>query len=365
MPKTKRKRRFRPGRLILLVAALLVVIGMACAAWGYFSLKAPGDGNKEIEFEIKEGESFDSVLDSLQEQGMIRSAQTASLYAKMTHHQMYYAGVFLLSNDMSVKDILSTISDPDNAMDQSVKFTIPEGQWAKEIAANLSKQLPFTQKQILAQWNDETYIRTLAKDYEFLDPSVLDNDAIKVKLEGYLFPETYSIDRDATLDEVTRTFLDQFKRVYDKYKAQFASSGMSVEQVVTLASIIQFESGSVQDMKEISGVFHNRLAQDMKLESSVTVCYALYDDFNSPQDCETQIDIDSPYNTYQNSGLPVGPILNPGEDAIAAALEPNDNDYLFFAADIYNVKSDPGKVYYSTNYEDHEKLVHELNLVIE
>lgn len=365
MPKAKRKRRFRVGRFILLIFAVLVILGIAAFGYGYFNLQPRGNGTKEIEFEIEEGESFDSVLRSLQEQEMIKNANVASLYAKLSHHQTYYAGVFLLNDQMSTEEILNYIADPNNIMDKSVRFTIPEGQWAKEIAKSLSKQLPYTEKEILALWNDQNYIKTLAKDYPFLDPQVLDNSELKVKLEGFLFPETYFIDRDATLDEITRIFLDQFAQVYNEYKSQFESSSMSVEQIVTLASIIQFESGSVSDMKDISSVFHNRLDQNMDLQSSVTVCYALYDDFDSPEDCETQYDIDSPYNTYLVSGLPVGPILNPGKDAIEAALEPNDTDYLFFVADIYNVKSNPGKVYYATNYEDHQKLMEELNLVIE
>ena len=365
MPKPKRKRTFHFGRLRLVVALFLLVIAGGLAAYGYVSLQPAGNGNKEVEFEVAEGESFPSVLANLEKQGIIKNANVASLYAKLTHHNTHYAGVFLLNDNMSTEQVLAYLANPENIMDQSIRFTIPEGQWAKEIAANLSKQLPFTEKQILKLWNDEAYIKTLAKSYPFLDPAALSNPDLKVKLEGYLFPETYFIERDATLDEVTRMFLDQFKAVYDQYKTQFAQSGMDVEDIVTLASVIQFESGSTQDMKEISGVFHNRLDQNMKLESSVTVCYALYDQFDSPEDCETQYDIDSPYNTYQIEGLPAGPILNPGKDAIVAALEPNKNDYLFFVADIYNVKTNPGQVYYSSNYEDHQKLMEELHLVIE
>ncbi len=103
----------------------------------------------------------------------------------------------------------------------------------------------------------------------------------------------------------------------------------------------------------VSGVFYNRLGIDMPLQSSVTVCYALYDDFAHASDCETNADIDSPYNTYQHNGLPIGPILNPGKVAIDAALHPQESDYLYFIADIYG----DGTVYYAKTFEEHSALV--------
>ena len=209
------------------------------------------------------------------------------------------------------------------------------------------------------------YIKELSKDYPFIQPKSLENDDLMVKLEGYLFPNTYFVSLDATIDDVTRMMLDEFAYIYDVYETEFIDSKLSVEQLLTLASIVQFEAGTPEDMKTIAGVFYNRLEKDMMLQSSVTVCYALYDDFDSPEACETQVDIDSPYNTYKIDGLPIGPILNPGEEAILAVLEPEENDYLYFVADIHNIKSNPGKVYYSKTMEEHNKWIHELDLIIE
>ena len=143
---------------------------------------------------------------------------------------------------------------------------------------------------------------------------------------------------------------------------------MSLHELITLASIVQYEAATSEDMQRIAGVFYNRLKADMPLQSTVTVCYALYDDLDrsdtdSWKACEASTDIDSPYNTYLHSGLPVGPILNPGEEAIEAVLHPENNDYLFFIADINGVKGEAGKVYYSRTYEEHQKLQEELNLI--
>ncbi|MEG0275032.1 MAG: endolytic transglycosylase MltG, partial [Longicatena sp.] len=113
---------------------------------------------------------------------------------------------------------------------------------------------------------------------------------------------------------------------------------------------VQYEAAKKSDMDMIAGVFYNRLKQNMPLQSSVTVCYALYDNLTSSDDCEIQTDINSPYNTYQVSGLPIGPILNPGEEAIHAVLNPKDSEYLYFVADIYG----DGTVYYAKTLNEQE-----------
>ena len=325
MPKSRRrpKKNNTVRNILLVIVLVLVVVLGGIFGYGYINLQPVGDG--------------------------------------VTGHQEYYAGFFELNDGMGTGDILSHIGNIENAKTQQVSITIPEGKWAKEIAASISEQFPYTTEEVLATWNDIEYIRTLANDYTFLDPEALSNENYKVKLEGYLFPETYFFDKDATIDEITRTLLNGFETIYEKYKTQFDNSSYSIHQLVSLASVVQFESGSAQEMPTIAQVFYNRLNQQMRLESSVTVCYALYDEFNDPQDCEVRTDIESPYNTYLNDGLPIGPILNPGEEAINAVLNPSPNDYLFFVADIYG----DGSVYYSTTYEEHQARMEELGLVIE
>lgn len=357
--KEKKSHKVR-NTFIVLFVLLLIAAGGVCG-YGYVNLQPVGTGANKVEFKIEEGQSFDSVLEELESKQIIKSASITKLYGKLTGHQGYYAGRFDLNDGMSSQDVLAFIGNQENAKAEQVSLTVPEGTWAKEIAAKLSEMFPYTAEEILAQWNDIDYIRVLSNDYAFLNPGVLTNENYKVKLEGYLFPETYYLNVNATIDEITRTLLDGFNNIYTKYKAQFDASKLSVHEIVTLASVVQFESGTSDDMAKIAGVFYNRLAQNMRLESSVTVCYALYDDFKSAQDCEVKTGIESAYNTYLNDGLPVGPILNPGEEAIKATLEPEKHDYLFFVADIHG----DGKVHYTKNFEDHQKKMKELDLVID
>lgn len=349
-------------KYIFLLVILIVVISSVGSFFFYNSqLQACGDGSKTIQFEINEGEDIGSVLNRLESEGVIRNELAAKLYIKLGNAGSYYAGTFELNDGMTTPEVLDYIQNEDNIVQDYVVLTVPEGTWAKDIASKISELYPqYTQEEILAKWNDINYIETLAQDYEFISLEALNNNQLKVKLEGYLFPETYHLDPESDIDTITRTFLDQFDSFYKENKDSFDSSTYSVHELVTLASIVQFESGSIDDMKTISGVFYNRLEAGMNLESSVTVCYALYEQFDNAQACETETDIDSPYNTYLYAGLPIGPILNPGKDALLAVLHPEDTEYYFFAADI----NGDGTVYYSTTYEEHLKICEELGLIL-
>ena len=345
---------------IWLILALVLLLAIGGTIFKVQSDLSPVGKGKRETFVIEEGESFDTVLKRLEDDDLIKSAFVTKYYSKFFGSGIYYAGYFDLKDTMSTPEILEFIADQTNAKKETITLTFPEGKWAKEIAEILAQNFDFTEKEIIAKWNDIDYINELAKDYEFLDVKVLNNKNYNVKLEGYLFPETYQFDADADLDTITRTFLDHFNTVYQEYKDEIEESDFTLHEIVTFASIVQFESGHPEEMKTVAGVFYNRLDKGMKMGSSVTVCYALYDEFESPEDCETNYDIDSPYNTYLHTGLPIGPILNPGKDAIEAVLEPEDNDYLYFVADIYNKKD--GKMHFSKTYEEHEKWIEELGL---
>lgn len=355
------KKKARRRRFLLVFILLIAILIVGSMGYYFYSLRPVGNGSEKITFKIKEGQTYDEVLDDLEKDHMIKSATTAKLYARLNTNGQYYAGNFSINDGMSTGEILNYIGNINNSLKEQVTITIPEGTWAKEVAASIASKFNYSQEEILNQWNDIDYIKKLAKEYTFLDPDTLNNSNYKVKLEGYLFPDTYSFNSDASIDEITRTFLDRFQKMYDKYEKQIKKSDYSLQQILSLASVVQFESSSEKEMKKIAGVFYNRLDQNMMLQSSVTVCYALYDDFDDPKDCEVNTDTDSPYNTYLHEGLPIGPILNPGEKAIAATLNPTKSDYLYFVADI----NGDGKIYYSKTYEDHQAKMEELGLVMD
>lgn len=337
----------------LVTIAILLVLLIAFAGFGgrfYYTsnLKPVATESEIVEFEVVEGDSISSVISRLQEQGIIKSSTISKWYAKFHSLHNLKVGFFTLDKAWDTPEILAYLNDANNAGAHQAIITFREGIWAKDIAALIETNLHIPANDLLALWNDDAYVQTLIDKYEFLDNSIL-NDQTKVKLEGYLYPETYSFDMDATKEEITETFLNQFRKVYDEIKGDVSASGKSMHDIITLASMVQYESKTVEDMYLISSVFENRLKIDMPLQSSVTVCYALYEAYEKAEDCEMNANIDSPYNTYMHAGLPVGPILNPGKDAILAVLHPKETDYLYFMADIYG----DGTVYYAKTLEEH------------
>jgi UPF0755 protein len=351
------------GKAILVLVCLILVAFTSLELFDYIEFRPTGDGDETVDFVIEDGQTWNEVLENLQEDGLIRSAKFTSYLLKLYRGKEHYAGTYELNNGMSAQQILETLSDSENAKNTTVQVTITPGSWAKDVAANLATLYPqYTADEFLEKWNDIDYITELSADYTFLDPEVLNNPDLKVKLEGYLYPETYYCDEDMDIDQITRMILTGFNSVYQEYYNEFESISeyYSVQDIVTMASLVQFEAGDESQMKDIAGVFYNRLNTDMMLQSSVTVCYALYEEFSDATACETNYDIDSPYNTYLYEGLPAGPICNPGKAAIEAALNPNANGYLFFVADVNNVKD--GGIYYSSTYEEHLALMDELGL---
>ncbi len=226
-------------------------------------------------------------------------------------------------------------------------MTLREGLWAKDMAKALSLKLDITEENLLELWNDETYVKGLISQYEFLSEDIL-NPVLKVKLEGYLAPNTYNFYIDSSAEEITKKLLNQTEKIFNTYYDQFMASEYSVHELFTLASLTQYESGDFAEDQIIAGIWYNRLDINMRLESSVTICYALYD-FESWEDCERYTNIDSPYNSYRNAGIILGPVSNPGENSIKATLMPQASDYLFFLADVYG----DGTIYYSKTYEEH------------
>lgn len=343
---------------VVIALILVLIIGFSVFKTNTAAISSVSE---EVIFEVIEGDNLDTITTRLENEKIIKSATFAKLSAKLSGSEGFIVGQFKLDKNWNSDKILAYLTLQDNVLRDEVQITFREGIWAKEIAGLIKENLGIDDQELLALWNDEAFLKTLIDKYEFLDESIL-NANYRVKLEGYLFPETYSFNKKTNAEEITYTFLDHFQNEYEQIKDAIKASELKVHDLITLASVVQYESKSEEDMKMIAGVFFNRLKQDMPLQSSVTVCYAMYE-YDSWEECEVNTDIDSPYNTYQHAGVPIGPILNPGADAISAVLNPKTHDYLYFIADINNVKGEgAGKVYYSKTLEEHSKLQDELGL---
>ncbi len=346
----KKKRKIRFDRIILLLVFVCVLISGVVFLKYSNAQKAVSSTSEEITFTVESGSSSKSVINKLQEEGIIRDSTFGYLYAKNNHLTDIKAGDYTLDKSWTLNEILTKLNDASSAIAYDATVTIVEGDWAKHIADKIAGVTSVTSDELIALWNNEDYLRSIMNDYPFLTEDIF-NENIRIKIEGYLAPNTYNFFQETTAEEVTKKILDESLAIYQKYENEIKKSSLSIHELYTLASIVQYESGNIEDMKKIAEVFYNRMEIGMPLQSSVTVCYAL--DINKTDDwtaCEVNPNYDSLYNTYKYQGLPPGPIQNPGEDALEAVLNPDQNNYLYFMADVYG----DGTVYYAETYEEHE-----------
>ncbi len=346
--KRRKKRRLRVGRLLLLLLIpILLAAGIFYLSYQN-SLKPVQSESETVSFTVEDGTSAKQAAKNLKEAGLIKNADFAYYYVRKIGLTDIKTGTYQLDKSWDVEHIFEVLNNPNAGEVDTVSITIIEGDWAKHVAQKISEATNVSYDELIALWNDETYIRSLMERYPFLTEELF-NPNIRIKLEGFLAPNTYIFYPETTAETVTEKILDQQLAVYQKYSDAIAQSNYTVHEIYTLASIVQYESGKIDDMKLIAGVFYNRLNINMPLQSSVTVCYAMDEDNGENWlACEANSDYESPYNTYKYPGLPPGPIVNAGEDAIEAVLNPTDSNYYYFMADV-----NTGVVYYASTLEEH------------
>lgn len=340
----------------ILLFLLILIIATVGAGYFYYdqNTKPVSDDATMREFEVLAGSSVDAVTKKLEDEGFIRNALITKFLISQENFEDVKAGSFEINPAMSPQEIFSVITDSSKIIVHTYRMTFIPGEWAKDYAQVIARHTDLSAAEVLAQWNDPAYVQTLIESYEVLTPEIL-NDQTRVYLEGYFAPNTYEFYMDATLDDITRTLLAPTETFYQQNKTLFDQSHLSVHEVFNLSSMVQFEASQLEDQQLVASVFLNRLNIGMNLESSVTLCYALYE-YDNWTDCERNPQIESPYNTYKYAGLPVGPIANPTHNAIFSVLTPVESNYYFFVADVFGVE-EAGKVHFAETYEQHLELV--------
>ncbi|MEG2322095.1 MAG: endolytic transglycosylase MltG [Bacilli bacterium] len=334
---------------LAIIIVLVIFITTLCCTYNY-SLKPVSKESKEITIEIKEESTYLSIASLLKENNLIKSEAFYKVYVKIFKPNNLQAGTYLLDQNMGVKKIIKKLEENKASID-TVKLVIPEGKHIEDVAISVAKITSFKKEALLEYWNSEELLDKVIKKYWFITKDVK-NDKIRYNLEGYFFPATYEILKDnATKEDITFKMLDKMDEVLTKYKKEIENSKYSVHEILTLASIVEHEAILDEDRPMIAKVFLNRLDKDMMLQSCATIGYAI----NNWKLTYTNSDLktDSPYNTYLYYGLPIGPGGLAGKKSIEAVLNPDDNDYLYFLADVYNENAT--KTYYSKTYGEHQQ----------
>lgn len=333
----------------IICTAIVVAIAGILAAFlisAFLDYTALGRADKKVNLLIPKKSSVVMIANDLKEAGLISNPIAFRLYAKVKHVSGLQYGTYTLNTDMGYDDIITSLQKP-AAKRQTIKITIPEGKTLQWIDQKLADNKVCDKNEFITACQKGGF------KFAFDSQIPKDNKDRFYKYEGYLFPDTYEFYTDWTGKAAAQKLLDNFNVKFDdKLKARAAEIGMTVDQVITLASIIQAETGNVQQMSHVSSVFHNRLANGVAaaggkklLQSDATIYYATKDIQPVLQQASTSFV--SAYNTYLHEGLTPGPICNPGMDAIHAALYPdNTGDYYF-------VTDSNSKYYYAATYSAH------------
>lgn len=341
-----KKKRSIPGLIIrlLLLILLLAVIWLGIVM-GREYFRTTKEGGKKVEITIEKGDGISAISKKLQEKGVIKYRLPFLLKAHLTRQTdgLRY-GTFELDDRMSLDDILKELTSK-GASKEQISLTIPEGCSVQRIGALLEKKGIMDADDFLEALKN--YQGSFAYQSDLPDPEKVD-----YVLQGYLFPDTYYLDKDVTADQLIGKMLANFEKHFpQKNRDQAARMGMTVTDVVTRASLVQQETVLPKEYPIVADVLTNRMDINMNLQLDSTVVYALTDGlYNKEKVYYNDLKVDSPYNTYTHKGLPPGPICCPGQAAMDAVLNPDDNDYLYFQTD--SQAGDGSNLYFET-YEEH------------
>jgi len=316
----------------ILISIVLIVISGLFVMYSKI-INNPISVDKDINIEVKEGDTFYGILNSLNNDNLIKGIPFIKTYIMINGIEVdVKPGTYNIEKDITLKELIEKLNE--DPMDY-ISFTVPEGYTIEDIAKKLDDENIITKEEFInavENFNLPSYVKEDIKK--------------KYNLEGYLFPDTYNLREEYTAEDIIRIMLDRFELALS---TAIEETGVEindddVERIITIASMIEKEAVLDEERKIISSVIQNRIAIDMILQIDATVIYAMGEHVNTV--LYEHLEVDSPYNTYMYYGLPVGPISNPGLKSIIAAIEPEDTDYLFY------VLKDDNSHYFTDNYDD-------------
>lgn len=329
-----RMKRFFGQKKVLLPLLVLLLAG---AAFYLYATTPVNPSAAAATIDIPKGTGFIRITEILDNAGLVQNRPffwALALVKKANRH--IRAGEYEFTGAMSPNEILDKLV---RGLIKDYLVTLPEDITVSEVAKRLSVFKLINEKEFAALVADRTFLASL--------------DIEADSIEGYLYPDTYRLDRSMTTQEIIRTLVAQFrKEVTPELRKRAEEIGLSLPEWVTLASIIGKESGTNAEKPLISAVFHNRLKMGMKLQSDPTAVYRLEQNGSPVKAVRREhLQSDTPHNTYKIKGLPPGPIANPGIDSLRAALYPANVDYLYF------VSKNDGAHHFSLNLAAHNQAV--------
>lgn len=336
-------RKSRKGIVVVVILAILVGV----IASGYFymsSAKNPmnKNSNKEISVNIEQGYGTGAIAKILKKKGVIANASGFKLLSRIEGNDgKYKAGTYLLSPSMSADEIMKILIE---GKQDVVKITIPEGYYLKQIAAKVADSGVCSADEFMKETQEGDFDRDCVAAMQTGEN----------RMEGFLFPATYYVSKGDSAHNIIDMMLKKFDSEYaDALNSLKTAPKYNTAEIVTIASLIENEARLDEERALISSVIYNRLNIGMKLRIDATVQYALGE--HKSRLYNSDLKVDSPYNTYKVEGLPAGPICSPGAASIKAAMEPASTEYLYYVAS----PSKDGSHNFATNEADFNKFAQE------
>ncbi|MBB6445933.1 endolytic transglycosylase MltG [Bacillus benzoevorans] len=338
-------------KIVTIISASLLLLALLIFGGGFLYVHSAlkpvdPDSNQKILVKIPIGSGVSTISQMLEDSGVIKNARVFKYYVKFNNETGFMAGEYEMEPSMTIEQIVDSLKTGKVMQEVVFKITIPEGKKLEEIATIIAEKTKRNQEDVMKQLNDPIFIEGLIAKY----PDVLSEEmlkpTIKYPLEGYLFPATYPFyTENPSIEEIVTVMLDKTKSVVDDYRGQMEEKQLTVHELLTISSLIEEEATEKVDRHKIASVFYNRIKAGMPLQTDPTVLYALGE--HKDRVYYKDLEVDSPYNTYKNTGLTPGPIANAGTSSIEAAVSPAETDYLYFLA------TPEGDVLFSKTNDEH------------
>lgn len=323
----RRKKRISKSRIITFFAMFFAIVAVGALSFaftaGYFGAeeKEPNLTGSVYSVTIPEGASTSDIAKILKERGLIGNTLLFRIQSRLGEFDgTYQQGTYEIDKGLTSQQIMELLQT--GVVYAGKKITVPEGFSVQQIAQRAEEMGVCTAEEFIRESNTGVF------DYPFLE-NLPDREH---RLEGYLFPSTYFLEEETTANELIHAMLNAFDEMYTKeYQDAVAASGFTLDEIVTIASVIEKEIKVDDERSRAAGVVYNRLDAGMPLQMDATVLYAM--GIVKEDITNADLEIDSPYNTYQVKGLPLGPIANPGELSLRGAIFPEENKYLYYVVE--------------------------------
>lgn len=355
--KNKKKEVKLVRRIVLSIVLFLLIVGGIGGYIAYNYVKSalePMDPTSEeqVNIDIPIGSGLDTISSTLEANGIIKNAKIFKYYAKFNNESNFQAGQYSLTKAMTLDEIIESLKTGKVYREPLFKLTIPEGLTLEQIGQVIEKKTGQSADEFFALVTSDEFVDRMMVKYPNLLSAEIKAENVRYALEGYLYPATYPFfEENPSLEVIADTMLANTEKTVSAYYDLLQTEGKTVHWLLTFASLLEEEATAQTDRETIASVFYNRLDTDMPLQTDPTVLYAL----GSHKDrvLFEDLEVDNPYNTYQNLGLPPGPIANAGISSIEAVLNPTDTDYFYFLAD------KQGQNHFSKTYEEHLQKIDE------